>query len=434
MTTTNPWGSKRAGGVAAPAPQQVAEKPGLLKVKVTCSDAPRNAVEGAKVRVEGIRPAAGSREQTTPKSGLLGFRDLKPGSYNVTFMKKGWETFKSTASIASSRTTELSLVVTPAKQLVLQMYEHLGDDHPSVDYELWIAGKKVYKQDDFTGKVVIPFTDKKGNRTIDHEGLTEASLIVQVNCGGAKNGRPQKIKLHIGDPVELAGDDGQLDVAGLQKVLTNLGYQPGAVDGSWGSQSRAGLRAFQADHGLTVTGIPDSKTIDKLKSAFENPLNTVKSCPRESDMDPVFSPNGSDPDLQPAVEGDERLKPDKSQWNHYYKGSLWPQHEGYIDRAAPFWSNPGANKDGYWIQKGDQTGLKLFDVTRGTEPEDAAFGGVVLESAQKQRFFPTDAYVAITNKDDDSVVNPIWMIKFRSIILDCGGWVPGSKLDFAVIL
>ncbi|MHA1523488.1 MAG: peptidoglycan-binding domain-containing protein, partial [Alphaproteobacteria bacterium] len=43
-------------------------------------------------------------------------------------------------------------------------------------------------------------------------------------------------------------------VADIQYSLTNLGYNPGPVDGVMGRGTRAAVRAYQADAGLLVTG------------------------------------------------------------------------------------------------------------------------------------------------------------------------------------
>lgn len=38
--------------------------------------------------------------------------------------------------------------------------------------------------------------------------------------------------------------------------MTYLGYSPGTIDGADGRNTQAAIRAFQADYGLTVDGIP----------------------------------------------------------------------------------------------------------------------------------------------------------------------------------
>lgn len=67
------------------------------------------------------------------------------------------------------------------------------------------------------------------------------------------------------------GDDdpGDEDARGArvvkaQKKLQAKGYYDGAIDGIPGSQTEAGLRRFQQDEGLPVTGLLDGKTAKKL--------------------------------------------------------------------------------------------------------------------------------------------------------------------------
>ncbi len=55
------------------------------------------------------------------------------------------------------------------------------------------------------------------------------------------------------------------EISGLQGRLRNLGYAVGPADGTLDPRSVEGLRAFQADQGLEVTGELDAATEDKLR-------------------------------------------------------------------------------------------------------------------------------------------------------------------------
>lgn len=59
-----------------------------------------------------------------------------------------------------------------------------------------------------------------------------------------------------GAPAQTASRDAE----GIQRRLTELGYDAGAADGLFGPKTRAALRAFQADQGLPATGLPDANT------------------------------------------------------------------------------------------------------------------------------------------------------------------------------
>ena len=57
------------------------------------------------------------------------------------------------------------------------------------------------------------------------------------------------------------------NVARLQRLLADFGYQVGAIDGHFGRLTEAALRAFQFDRGLDVSGTPDEATIAALEGA-----------------------------------------------------------------------------------------------------------------------------------------------------------------------
>ncbi|MEI6050839.1 MAG: peptidoglycan-binding domain-containing protein [Bacteroidota bacterium] len=49
-----------------------------------------------------------------------------------------------------------------------------------------------------------------------------------------------------------------------QKQLTELGYEPGPIDGVWGMKTENTLKMFQRDNYLSETGKLDKETLDKL--------------------------------------------------------------------------------------------------------------------------------------------------------------------------
>ena len=58
-----------------------------------------------------------------------------------------------------------------------------------------------------------------------------------------------------------------MTVKQIQCLLTYLGYSPGTIDGADGRNTQAAIRAFQADYGLTVDGIPGAATQKMLIGA-----------------------------------------------------------------------------------------------------------------------------------------------------------------------
>lgn len=61
-----------------------------------------------------------------------------------------------------------------------------------------------------------------------------------------------------------------------QHLLAYLGYYVGAVDGDWGSGSRAACTAFQKDRGITADGHGGPETDKQLRYAVANDLMKTK--------------------------------------------------------------------------------------------------------------------------------------------------------------
>ncbi|MFV2091515.1 MAG: peptidoglycan-binding protein [Hyphomicrobiales bacterium] len=55
-------------------------------------------------------------------------------------------------------------------------------------------------------------------------------------------------------------------VADIQYSLTNLGYDPGPVDGLMGPGTRAAVRAYQRDAGLLITGRISKQLLKHIRS------------------------------------------------------------------------------------------------------------------------------------------------------------------------
>jgi hypothetical protein len=54
------------------------------------------------------------------------------------------------------------------------------------------------------------------------------------------------------------------DYRQIQDLLQRAGHYAGAIDGDWGPQSRAAMRAFQDANGLAVTGAPNQDSLNLL--------------------------------------------------------------------------------------------------------------------------------------------------------------------------
>jgi peptidoglycan hydrolase-like protein with peptidoglycan-binding domain len=54
------------------------------------------------------------------------------------------------------------------------------------------------------------------------------------------------------------------DMRAVEEALRAKGYKPGKIDGVADDEARAAIRAFQKDNSLSVTGMVDQKTADRL--------------------------------------------------------------------------------------------------------------------------------------------------------------------------
>lgn len=61
------------------------------------------------------------------------------------------------------------------------------------------------------------------------------------------------------------------DVRAAQEKLTDKGYDPGPIDGIWGSRTAAVVSQYQRKENLTVTGRLDAETLGKLGVATRKP-------------------------------------------------------------------------------------------------------------------------------------------------------------------
>ena len=55
-----------------------------------------------------------------------------------------------------------------------------------------------------------------------------------------------------------------MKIKDIQQQLAARGYTPGPIDGVWGRQTVAAVRAFQGQHGLTADGVVGPLTLAAL--------------------------------------------------------------------------------------------------------------------------------------------------------------------------
>jgi hypothetical protein len=72
----------------------------------------------------------------------------------------------------------------------------------------------------------------------------------------------------VANPELRSGDSGEW-VTYLQQQLVALGYDPGPIDGEFGSNTEGEVRRLQGDHGATASGLVDQATWGLLTGGFE---------------------------------------------------------------------------------------------------------------------------------------------------------------------
>ena len=116
-----------------------------------------------------------------------------------------------------------------------------------------------------------------GNTTIPGQSLpnvTAPQIQVIINTSTATPS--------AGTSTTLKNGSTGAEVKKLQQRLKDLGYLKGSVDGDFGDATESAVKAFQAQHGLSVDGKAGANTLSKLYSstAKKAPTTTATNTPR----------------------------------------------------------------------------------------------------------------------------------------------------------
>ena len=129
--------------------------------------------------------------------------------------------------------------------------------------------------------------------------LTVALVLGSITAGPllAQETAPQ-------DPTKMP----QAELAKVQQALKQRGYDPGKVDGTWGSESTQALAAFQASRAIATThGLIDSSTLHALHVAAPQPAppkgEPVTDKPTESSVAPGGGTTGGAVNTQATAPG-----------------------------------------------------------------------------------------------------------------------------------
>ncbi len=135
-------------------------------------------------------------------------------------------------------------------------------------YRVKVANKKGKA---WIGKrVVVQIAGQSVDTTIGEDGVIEVPLPGGNETSGSLDVYmiPDADKPTHRFELELGGLDPVDTLKGVQSRCNLLGFDCGVADGIMGSKTRAGVKAFQAAHGLDVDGVPGPLTKAKLEDVY----------------------------------------------------------------------------------------------------------------------------------------------------------------------
>jgi hypothetical protein len=105
--------------------------------------------------------------------------------------------------------------------------------------------------------------------------VTGLSILQGVVIGGVAGGVvgvvTDESQIDLGDPI-WADDEHTANSTAIGRVqagLTQLGYDPGPIDGAMGSQTQSAIEAYQRDHGLLVDGRASAQLAQHIEDQLE---------------------------------------------------------------------------------------------------------------------------------------------------------------------
>src|SRR6476659_3338988 len=143
--------------------------------------------------------------------------------------------------------------------------------------------------------VVPQDNSAKGGSAMNSHYFTVALVLGSIAAGPllAQETAPQ-------DPTKMP----QAELAKVQQALKQRGYDPGKVDGTWGSESTQALAAFQASRAIATThGLIDSSTLHALHVAAPPKGEPVTDKPTESSVAPGGGTTGGTVNTQATAPG-----------------------------------------------------------------------------------------------------------------------------------
>lgn len=124
------------------------------------------------------------------------------------------------------------------------------------------------------GLAMIGLSAAKPAGAFDLEDVAKGAAAAVVINELIKNQNTQNSKSQSqgssGSGQTVSSGGGGQSVAQTQRALTELGFDPGPVDGQMGGKTRAAIEAFQASRGYPITGKLSKTEFAALNSAYSN--------------------------------------------------------------------------------------------------------------------------------------------------------------------
>lgn len=142
-----------------------------------------------------------------------------------------------------------------------------------------------------TAKAVSAFQDKNG---LADSGMADAATQHLLYEGQPKNSRGRVSQVKTLAPIPgltiRPGKRGDA-VAVIQKVLTDLKYYTGKIDGEYGISTQNAVKAFQKDNKLASDGIIGAKTYQALEKAQQTSGGVSATLPPPAPVVPEVTPS-----------------------------------------------------------------------------------------------------------------------------------------------
>ena len=138
-------------------------------------------------------------------------------------------------------------------------YEYAGLNAPEDEPVLSLVGANDpwYRNEWNAGDCGAFMTHDNGSTSIVYDSGQLATRHELLEFAGVQQETLAFLRQHVDLP---------LSVRDVQQRLTELGHDPGPVDGAWGAKTRAALNALRDAHGLAPVTELDQSSLDLLES------------------------------------------------------------------------------------------------------------------------------------------------------------------------